>query len=135
MAKFKVIASPDFEEGGSITLGSVIVTSKTERRKALFGTTTPVTYAYRPEDETATVELETEDSVRRFSSAAGWGAVGAVLTGPLGLLLGAIWGGRSRSEVCFSAVMTDGRQFLAIADKKVYHRFLAGARNHESGAG
>jgi hypothetical protein len=127
MAKFEVIASPDFENGGFAMHGKIILTHKTETIPALFGTTTPKTYSYAPAEDVQSAEVQTEEGVRKLSGAAGWGIAGAVLAGPLGLLLGALWGGRKRDLVCFAATMKDGKKFLAVAEQSLYRQFIAGS--------
>jgi hypothetical protein len=72
----------------------------------------------------ATVEQVTDENKKNFVGAAGWGLVGAVALGPLGLLAGVLAGG-NRKEVCFACTLKDGRRFLAIADSATYQRFLA----------
>jgi len=126
MSKFEVIASPDFQNGGVFVVGTIALRHKTETEPALFGTTTPRTYKYNVADDVQLVELQTEESVRKLSGAAGWGLAGAALGGPVGLLLGALLGGRRRDKVCFAATMKDGKRFLALADQSVYRQFLAG---------
>ena len=125
MEKFEVIASPDFKNGGSRGFGIMTLTHKTESFPALFGTTSPAVYNYRISTDVVTVEQQTEESIRKLSGAAGWGIAGALLAGPVGLLLGALWGGRKKERVCFSATLTDGKMFLAVAESKIYQQFVA----------
>jgi hypothetical protein len=126
MSKFEVIASPDFQNGGVFVLGNIALRHKTETETALFGTETPRTYKYNIANDVQLAELQTEESVRKLSGAAGWGLAGVALAGPVGLLLGALWGGRRRDKVCFAVTMKDGKRFLALADQSVYRQFLAG---------
>ncbi|AVG17777.1 hypothetical protein CFN79_18955 [Chromobacterium vaccinii] len=70
------------------------------------------------------VELANEESVKKWGGTIGWGAVGGVLLGPVGLLAGLLLGGKSK-EVTFIAVMKDGKKFLATADSKTYTRIMA----------
>lgn len=69
------------------------------------------------------VTVATEDSVKKFGGAAGWGAVGALALGPVGLLAGVILGG-NKKEVTFVARFKDGRKFLATVDSKTYGKIL-----------
>jgi hypothetical protein len=71
------------------------------------------------------VTLQTEEEVRSFLGAAGWGIVGSLLLGPTGLLLGALWGGRGQKEICFEAQLKDGRKFLGISDAPTFQRLKA----------
>lgn len=77
-----------------------------------------------PVDELASVELASEESAKRLGGALGWGAAGAVLLGPLGLLAGLLAGGRSK-KMTFVAVLTDERRFLGTTDPKTYNALLA----------
>lgn len=70
------------------------------------------------------VALATEDSVKKLGGAAGWGAVGALALGPVGLLAGVILGG-NKKEVTFIAKLNDGRKFMATVDSKTYTKILA----------
>lgn len=126
MAKFEVIASPDFQNGGTAILGTISLTHKTETIPALFGTTTPKIYSYTLANDVQTAEVQTEEGVRKLSGAAGWGITGAVLAGPVGLILGALWGGRKHDLICFAATMKDGKKFLAVAEQSLYRQFVAG---------
>jgi hypothetical protein len=54
----------------------------------------------------------------------GWAAAGGLLLGPVGLLGGALLGGRGK-KVTFICVLSNGRKFLAEADADIYKKFLA----------
>jgi hypothetical protein len=69
------------------------------------------------------VEVATEESVKRVGGAVGWGAAGAILAGPAGLIAGALLGGRGK-DVTFVVVFDDGRKFLAKGSSKAYEAFL-----------
>ncbi|MGY4677642.1 hypothetical protein ACWIT3_07915 [Pasteurella sp. P03HT] len=66
-----------------------------------------------------TIELASEESAIRLGGAAGWGAVGGVLLGPVGLLAGLLLGGKGK-DVTFIMVLKDGRKMLATTDSKTY---------------
>ena len=72
----------------------------------------------------ATVEIATEESVKRAGGTIGWGAAGAVLLGPVGLLAGLLLGGRGK-EITFVAVFRDGRKILGTINSKGYQEMLA----------
>ena len=72
----------------------------------------------------AVVEVASEESVKRIGGAAGWGAVGALALGPVGLLAGVILGGRSK-DVTFIATFKDGRKMLATTDSKTFTKLQA----------
>jgi hypothetical protein len=71
-----------------------------------------------------TVEIATEESVKRAGGTIGWGAAGAVLLGPVGLLAGLLLGGRGK-EITFVAVLRDGRKILGTTTSKGYQEMLA----------
>ena len=71
-----------------------------------------------------TVEIASEESVKRVAGTVGWGAVGSVLLGPVGLLAGLLAGGR-KTEVTFVARTKDGKKFLASADSAAYKKIAA----------
>lgn len=70
------------------------------------------------------VSVATEDSVKRLGGTVGWGAAGAVLLGPVGLLAGLLLGGKKK-EVTFVAKFKDGRKMLATTDAKTYTKIQA----------
>ncbi|MCM0757404.1 SHOCT domain-containing protein [Sporomusa sphaeroides DSM 2875] len=71
----------------------------------------------------ASVEIVTEENQKKFVGAAGWGLVGGLALGPLGLLAGVLAGG-NKKEVCFACVLADGRKFIAKSDTKTYQKFV-----------
>lgn len=64
-----------------------------------------------------TAEIVTEENKVNFTGALGWGAVGGILTGGIGLLAGALLGGRGKSTVC-ALKFKDGSQFLVSGKPK-----------------
>lgn len=70
------------------------------------------------------VELVTEENKKKLLSAAGWGLVGGVLAGPLGLIPGLVFGGRTK-EICFACYLKDGRKFLAVSDNSIYQKIYS----------
>lgn len=114
MAKIKVHAG-DFLKGDSqYSFGSLIL--KTEKHNFL-GETIPIT-------ELETVGIATEESVKNLGGAIGWGAAGAVILGPVGLLAGLLLGGKKK-EVTFVAKLKDGRKLLASTDSKTFTKLQA----------
>lgn len=65
------------------------------------------------------VEVATEESVKRVGGTVGWGLVGGALLGPVGLFAGLLCGGRGK-DVTFVCKLNDDRKFLATAPAKVY---------------
>jgi hypothetical protein len=65
------------------------------------------------------IELASQDDVVRLGGAVGWGAAGALLAGPIGLLAGALLGGRGK-RVTFLGELKDGRRVLGQTDAATY---------------
>jgi hypothetical protein len=76
-------------------------------------------------EQLASLEIVTEANVKRLGGTIGWGAVGAVALGPVGLLAGLLSGGR-KTEVTFLAAFKDGRKFLGTTDAQTYAAILGG---------
>ncbi|MBF9235631.1 hypothetical protein [Microvirga alba] len=70
-------------------------------------------------DAVESVEVASEESVKRLGGTIGWGVAGAVLLGPVGLLAGLLAGGRGK-DVTFVCKLKDGRKFLATASSKMF---------------
>jgi hypothetical protein len=70
------------------------------------------------------VEIASEESVKRVGGTLGWGIAGATLLGPVGLLAGLLLGGKGK-DVTFVAVFKDGKKMLATADAKTYTKLQA----------
>ncbi len=114
MAKIKVHAG-DFLEGvGTLSFG--VLNLKTKEKK-FSGENILLT-------ELKSVELATEENVKKVGGTIGWGVAGALILGPAGLLAGLLMGGRSK-EVTFIAVFKDGRKLLATTDNKSFTRLQA----------
>ena len=122
MAKIKIIASPDFAEHKCdfVTfLGAA--TLLVRLKEGGWGETERIDLKSALER----VEIQTEESSRKLTSAAGWGLAGTIALGPLGLLLGSLWGARSKKQVCFAAYLKDGRKFLGVTDPKTFQKLQA----------
>lgn len=76
--------------------------------------------------ELQSVEVATEENVKKLAGTVGWGLAGAAALGPLGLLAGAFFGGRKK-EVTFIAQLKDGRRMLATTDGKTFMAMQAAA--------
>lgn len=72
----------------------------------------------------SSIDIATEENVRRVGGTVGWGIAGAALFGPAGLIAGTIVGGRGK-EVTFVAQLSDGKRFLARTSSKAYEKLLA----------
>lgn len=73
-----------------------------------------------PLTKIAEVEAASEESATRIAGAVGWGAAGALMFGPVGLLAGALLGGKGK-DVTFVCRLKDGRKFIATGPEKVFN--------------
>lgn len=73
-----------------------------------------------------TIEIATEETVKKLGGTVGWGIVGAALLGPAGLLAGLLLGGKQK-EVTFVAQFKDGRKLLATTDNTTFTTLQAAA--------
>lgn len=117
MAKIKVHAG-DFKDSPSnqTAFGSFVLV--TEKHK-IMGESIPF-------KQLESVEIATEESVKKLSGTVGWGLAGAALLGPAGLLAGLLLGGKKK-EVTFIAVFKDGRKMMATTDSKTFTQIQAAA--------
>lgn len=72
----------------------------------------------------ASVEIASEESVKRVGGALGWGLAGAAIFGPAGLIVGGLLGGKGK-DITFAGTLKDGKRFLAMAKSDVFRRFQA----------
>lgn len=75
-------------------------------------------------DEVDTLEIASEENVKRLGGTVGWGVAGAALLGPVGLLAGLLAGGK-RKQVTFVVKFTDGRKLLGTASAKGFTKMQA----------
>jgi hypothetical protein len=73
------------------------------------------------------LDVVTEENKQNLLAKAGWGTLGAVALGPIGLIAGLFMGGKSKATV-FLCVLDDGRRFMAEADAKTYGEFVMMAK-------
>ena len=81
-------------------------------------------------DHIIAADVLTEESKTSILGKAGWGAVGAIALGPLGLLAGVLGGGRSK-EICVACELDDGRKFIATASTSEYQDLLKSVFNNK----
>lgn len=75
-------------------------------------------------DEIVSCDLVTADNYSSIAGKVGWGAVGAIALGPLGLLAGVLGGGNKRERVV-SIVFDDGRKAMIKCSPKEAEALLA----------
>jgi hypothetical protein len=112
MATFKVIAG-DFGEGrtGQVLVGPLY-------RKSGQGFNMPGR-VHIGTGQIEALEIATEENLKKMGGAIGWGIVGGLALGPVGLIAGALAGGR-QTEITFVCKFKDGRKFLGSCDAKVF---------------
>ncbi len=114
MATIKVLAGDFIEGDGQYSWGSLILKTKEHN---FLGETIPL-------EQLDTVDIATEESVKKIGGTVGWGAAGAIILGPVGLLAGLLLGGKKK-EVTFVAKFKDGRRLMASTDSKTYTKLQA----------
>ena len=116
MGKIKVLAG-DFTGDGSYAAGRITLRPKECPSPA---------HRMKVDEFIESVEIAAQHNTVKFGGAVGWGAAGAVLAGPLGLVAGALLGGRGK-KVVFVATFKDGRKLLAQTDSKTFAELKAAA--------
>ena len=114
MAKVTVQVGDFLKGEGQFSFGSFIL--RTEAHPWM-GEAIPLT-------ELEVVDVASEENVKKLGGTVGWGAAGAVLLGPVGLLAGLLLGGKKK-EVTFVAKFKDGRKLLATTDSGTYTKLQA----------
>jgi hypothetical protein len=118
MATFQIIAG-DFgqHKEGSVTFGKYYrADAQGLNMPHIDGGSRDVHYGL---GQIQSLEIATEQSLKKMSGAIGWGFAGAVALGPIGAIAGLLAGGR-RDEVTFVCQFKDGRKFLGRCDTKTY---------------
>jgi hypothetical protein len=112
MATFKVLAG-DFGEGksGQVLVGPLY-------RRSGQGFNMPGGVHIGP-GQIEALEIATEENLKKMGGAVGWGVAGGIALGPVGLIAGALAGGRQK-EITFVCKFKDGRKFLGSCDAKVF---------------
>lgn len=82
------------------------------------------TNTFLPAKEIESLEIATEDKVKKIGGTLTGGLVGGVLLGPLGLVGGALLGG-NKKEITFIAIFKDGKKMLATTDSKTFTQIQA----------
>lgn len=84
---------------------------------------------YRIENNLINITPITEENKSSFVGKAGWGLVGSVALGPLGLLAGVLSGG-NKKVMCCAFEMLPEYKFVAEIDVKAYHELNAIAQKN-----
>lgn len=83
-----------------------------------------IKWAKYPPDKIESLEVASEEAVKRLGGTVGWGVAGAVILGPVGLLAGLLAGGRGKN-VTFIVRFSDGKKALATTDSKTWVKMQA----------
>ncbi|EGQ8129878.1 MULTISPECIES: hypothetical protein [Vibrio] len=70
------------------------------------------------------IDAASEESVKKIGGTLGWSVVGGAIAGPVGLLAGALLGGKGK-DVTFVAELDDGRKFMGTVDNKSFTKLKA----------
>lgn len=70
------------------------------------------------------LSVATEENMKRMGGTIGWGIVGGLALGGIGLLAGILAGGRSK-EVTFVCKSKDGRKLFGKCDQKIFTQMQA----------
>ncbi len=81
-----------------------------------------VSYGIEKVDE---LEEISEENKAKVLSAVGWGAIGALALGPVGLLAGLFLGGRREKKVVFVVKFKDGKRALIETDQNGWKSIVA----------
>ncbi len=106
-------------EGASFMMGAFLLPDP----NAGFWRIWPKMLCYQMSDMKSLNEV-TESNKVSVLGAAGWGTVGAVALGPVGLLAGMVLGGRGKAVV-FAVEFGDGRKALIQCDGKTWSKIIA----------
>jgi len=113
--KFKVLAG-DFAEGDNSFSSDIFILKSKSNNK--------VEHIHR--NKIASIDIATEETVKRLGGALKWGLAGSMMLGPAGLLAGLLLGGKGK-DIIFIVKFKDGRQLLASSDSKTYTEIQAAA--------
>lgn len=121
MSKVKVLAG-DFETAEGRWDRPCLRLWRRGTRPSAFGASVPTEMLFAT--QLRSLDVATEESVKRVGGTVGWATAGAILAGPVGLLAGALIGGHGK-DVTFVAEFRDGRKLMATVDSTTYREILA----------
>jgi hypothetical protein len=75
-------------------------------------------------DQIESLDVATEENLKKMGGSIGWGLVGGLALGGVGAIAGLLAGGRSK-EVTFICKFKDGRKFLGKCDSKIFTNIQA----------
>ncbi|EJV0369637.1 hypothetical protein N5280_002484 [Vibrio vulnificus] len=70
------------------------------------------------------IDAASEESVKKIGGTLGWSVVGGAIAGPLGLIAGALLGGKGK-DITFVAELDDGRKFMGTVNNKSFTKLKA----------
>ncbi len=77
-----------------------------------------------PLSDVESLDIATEETVKKLSGTVGWGVAGAAILGPVGLLAGLLIGGKKK-QVTFVVKFKNGKKMLASTDNKTFTKLQA----------
>lgn len=77
-----------------------------------------------PSGQVEDLDVASEENVKRMAGSIGWGVVGGLALGGIGVIAGLLAGG-TKKEVTFVCKFKDGRRMLARADNKTFTEIKA----------
>jgi len=110
-----IVHAGDFLKGDGMYLNGELIL-KTEEHKFVGESIS--------EKQLEFIEIASEENVKKLGGTLGWGAIGGVALGPVGLLAGLLMGGKKK-QVTFIAKFKDGRKLLASTDSKTFTNLQA----------
>jgi hypothetical protein len=122
MAAIKLHAGDMGKGSGTITIFQSAFTISAPWQ-AGDGFSTGKSYTHTKND-IESIDVATEESVKKIGGTVGWGVVGATLLGPVGLLAGLLLGGKGK-DVTFVIKLKNGNKLLATTDSKTYTKLAA----------
>lgn len=79
-----------------------------------------------PSNRLKSIEVATEETIKKLPGSIGLGLVGGLLLGPVGLVAGVLVGG-NKKEITFVATFHDNRSFVATTDPNTFANLKADA--------
>lgn len=104
----------DFTEQSIYFFGNVLVISGKIKNEKI------------PSKRLRSVEVATEETIKKLPGSIGLGLVGGLLLGPVGLVAGVLAGG-NKKEITFVATFHDNRSFVGTSDPNTFANLKADA--------
>ena len=131
LGTFKIVASDDFK----VKKGNhqFVYSGKKGKRSKLY-LSVPwkmLRKTYKVVSDIEILEIASEETIQRAGGQAAWAIGGAILTGGIGLLAGAVLG-RKRDMVTFICKLNDGKKFIGVMKKKEFEKLSTASGKDEA---